>query len=74
MSFYAISHRRASPDRKDRLEYLLIYSICFALSLVPVTIRRLVRLGATKPGHESSIFSETRRLAANCAAMSFAGL
>ena len=74
MSFYAISHRRAAPDWKDRFEYLAIYSICFALSLVPVTIRRLFRLGTEKPGQDSSIFGETRRLAANCAATSFAGL
>ena len=73
MSFYAMSHRRTAPVRKDRFEYLQIYSLCFVLCLLPVAIRRLARLGAGRP-EDNSIFGETRRLAANCAAMSFAGL
>lgn len=74
MSFYTISHRRTGPAWKDRFEYMQIFSICFVLCLLPVTIRRLFRLGTERPGQDSSIFGETRRLAANCAATSFAGL
>ena len=74
MSHSATSYRRVAPGRKDRFEYLQIYSICFALCLLPVAIRRLVRPPSGKAGEYNSIFKETRRLAANYAAMSFAGL
>jgi hypothetical protein len=74
MSLYEGIHRSAGTDAKARYEYLLIYSACFALFLVPIAIRRVKSRARGRADHSSSVIGETSALAANCAASSFAGL
>lgn len=69
---YGGIHRDALPRPKANFEYLLIYSTCFALYLVPVALRRLVRTGSGE--RRNSVFGEVSEVAANCAAMQFGGL
>jgi hypothetical protein len=74
MSLYEGIHRNTDPGAKASFEYLLVYSICFALYLIPVALRHIrgKRRGAlTQP---ASIVGETSTRAANCAATSLMGI
>ena len=72
MSLHDVIGRDALPRPKANFEYLLIYSTCFALYLVPVAFRHLV--GTRKGERRNSVLGEVSEVAANCAAMQFGGL
>ncbi len=74
MSLYEGIHRNTDPGAKAGFEYLLVYSICFALYLIPVALRHIggKRQGTRVP--RRSIVGETSTRAANCAATSLMGI
>lgn len=72
MSLHDVIGRDALPRPKANFEYLLIYSTCFALYLVPVACRHLAGTGSGE--RRKSVLSEVSEVAANCAAMQFGGL
>ncbi len=74
MSLYEGTHRHAASGSKAGVEYLVVYAVCFAAYLVPVTIRRINARASGGTQHHHSILGETSALAANCASSSFVGL
>jgi hypothetical protein len=74
MSLYEGIHRSVAPGTRAGLEYLLVYSACFAVYVVPVVVRHLNARARRSASVQMSVMAETSRLAANCAASSFAGL
>ena len=67
--------RDVAPRSRERIDYLLVYAMCFAVLMVEGVLRRI---GAAVSGHRpaplGAIFSEARIKAANCATSSFMGL
>jgi hypothetical protein len=63
----------ATPKSKDNIEYLVVYTVCFCVLLLPVTLRRL-RPRTQRKATGLSVFSETSAMAANCATSSFMGM
>ncbi len=74
MSLYEGIHRNTTQGTKSGFDYSLVYFACFALYLVPVAIRHLNPRARSRAGGSTSIMSETRALAVNCAASSLSGL
>lgn len=70
MSLYGHVDRDAASKPRERFEFLLVYSICWVVLLIPTAMRRLLITG----GGVRSIIDETRSMAANCAASSFMGM
>lgn len=73
MSLYERIDRESSKPR-ERVEFFLVYSICFVVLLISTTVRRLLRLANHRTASIGSIFEETRSMAAACAASSFMGM
>jgi hypothetical protein len=72
MSLYERVDRERSGET---LEYRLLFTVCFALLLIPAALRRLVLwVSGGQSGPARSILRETRAIAANCAASSFMGM
>ncbi len=74
MSLSESIHRNTGVSAKAGFEYLLVYSVCFALYLVPVAIRHLNGRSLRAPGRRNSIISDTSVRAANGAATSLMGI
>ena len=70
MSLYGQIDRDASSKPGERVEFLVIYSICLVVLLIPMTARRLFTAG----DGAHSIIEETRSMAANWATSSFMGM
>ena len=74
MSLYDRIDRDATSRLRERLEFVLVYAVCFVVMLIPTAIRRLRMRGGDQAAPLRSIFGETRGMAANCAAASFMGM
>ena len=70
MSLYGQIDHDATSKPRERLEFIVIYSICWIVLLVPIAIRRLFMTRS----RGQSIVDETRSMAANCATSSFMGM
>ncbi|UFZ07704.1 hypothetical protein LQG66_15955 [Bradyrhizobium ontarionense] len=75
MSLYVRMDRDLAPRSRERIDYLLVYAVCFAVLMVEGVLRRI---GSIITGHRpaplGAIFGEARLKAANCATSSFMGL
>ncbi|WP_257170131.1 hypothetical protein [Bradyrhizobium sp. SRS-191] len=75
MSLYERMDRDVAPKSRERIDYLLVYAVCFAVLMVEGVLRRV---GSIITGHRpaplGTIFGEARLKAANCATSSFMGL
>ncbi|MGJ4928925.1 hypothetical protein ACQR1I_05500 [Bradyrhizobium sp. HKCCYLS2038] len=75
MSLYERMDRDVAPKSRERIDYLLVYAVCFVVLMVEGVLRRI---GSVITGHRpaplGAIFGEARIKAANCATSSFMGL
>ncbi|BAM91892.1 conserved hypothetical protein [Bradyrhizobium oligotrophicum S58] len=75
MSLYERMDRDVAPRARERIDYLLVYAVCFVVLMVEGVLRRI---GSVMSGHRpaplGAIFGEARIKAANCATSSFMGL
>ncbi|MGJ4889985.1 hypothetical protein ACQR0Z_12125 [Bradyrhizobium sp. HKCCYLS3077] len=75
MSLYERMDRDVAPGSRERIEYLLVYAVCFAVLMVEGVLRRIGSLvTAHRPAPLGAIVAEARVKAANCATSSFMGL
>ncbi|MGJ5202023.1 hypothetical protein [Bradyrhizobium sp. HKCCYLR20261] len=75
MSLYERVDRDVAPGSRERIEYLLVYAVCFAVLMVEGVLRRIGSLvTAHRPAPLGAIVAEARVKAANCATSSFMGL
>jgi hypothetical protein len=74
MSLYERVDRDETSKPRERVEFLLVYTVCFAVMLIPAAIRRLAASASGEAASLQSIFGETRAMAANCAAAAFMGM
>jgi hypothetical protein len=66
--------RDATSRPRERIEYFLVYAVCFVVMLIPASLRRLLPRPDNAAASPQSIFGETRAIAANCAATAFMGM
>ncbi|NPU09274.1 hypothetical protein HL667_29690 [Bradyrhizobium sp. 83012] len=75
MSLYERIDRDVAPRSRERIDYLLVYAVCFIVLMVEGVLRRI---GSIITGHRpaplGAILGEARIKAANCATSSFMGL
>lgn len=74
MSLYERIDRDETSKPRERIEFLLVYSVCFAVMLIPAAIRRFGGRASGEAASLQSIFGETRAMAANCATAAFMGM
>jgi len=75
MSLYERVDRDVAPRSRERMDYLLVYAVCFTVLMVEGVLSRLGSvITAHRPAPLGAIVSESRIKAANCATSSFMGL
>lgn len=70
-----LAHQAISPCRRKgaaRMDYWLIFSACFAVFL-PVAVAARFVPRQWRRSHATSIYSEARGMAHECAALAFSG-